>query len=73
MPTNALTAALMARRKTSVFVMRMNPVVLAAAKEAAADERRSVAALIEYLLEMDLRRRGYLRPDRPRKQKGRPG
>jgi hypothetical protein len=42
-----------------------------AAKEAATAERRSVASLIERLLEDDLLRRGFLKPERPPRKRAR--
>jgi len=59
-------------RKSLRFIMRSDPRILSAAKKAAADERRSVAGYIEWVLERDLMERGYLtRPVRPVKKKGR--
>ncbi len=48
-------------RKTLVFSMRMTPQTKEAAEEAAADDRRSVASLIEILLTDYCRDRGYLK------------
>lgn len=56
-------------RKSKTFIMRADPRVLQAAKEAAAAERRSVADLIEDLLKEDLTRRGFLKLERPVKKK----
>ena len=58
-------------RKSKSYLMRVDPRVMEAAKEAAAAERRSVASLIERLLEDDLTRRGFLKPHRPVKKRGR--
>jgi len=47
-------------RKSKSYLMRVDPRVFEAAKEAAAAERRSVADYIERLVERDLSERGYL-------------
>ena len=46
------------------FNMRMDPELKAAAEKAAADERRSLAGLIERMLEEYCRQYGYLKPER---------
>ena len=56
-------------RKSKSYLMRVDPRVFEAAKEAAAAERRSVADLIEDLLKEDLTRRGFLKLERPVKKK----
>jgi hypothetical protein len=55
----------MTRRKTAQFNMRFDPELKELAEKAAADDRRSLAALIEQLLEDHLREYGYLKPKRP--------
>jgi hypothetical protein len=51
--------------KTTVYTMRMDPKVKAAAEQAAAAERRSLSALIEILLVEYCEDRGFLKPERP--------
>jgi hypothetical protein len=50
----------MARQKTLQVNMRMRPELKAAADEAAADDQRSFAGLVEKLLTDYCRERGYL-------------
>jgi hypothetical protein len=54
----------MTQRKSTQFIMRMDPELKAAAIKAAADERRSLAGLIERMLEEYCRQYGYLKPER---------
>jgi hypothetical protein len=71
MPIQSVAIPMVTRRKTTNFFMRVDPRILQAAKEAAAAERRSVASLIERLLEDDLLRRGFLKPERPPRKRAR--
>ena len=48
-------------RKTAVFQVRMRPSVKAAAEKAAADDNRSLAALMELLVIEHLKAKGYLK------------
>jgi hypothetical protein len=57
------------QRKTTVFTMRMDPQVKAAAEETAAADRRSLSALIEILLIEYCEDRGFLKLKRPRGEK----
>jgi hypothetical protein len=57
-------------RKSKVYPMRVDPKLWAAAKEAAAAEHRSIAALIEEVLKEDLMRRGFWKAERPIKKRG---
>lgn len=50
----------MVQRKTTAFTMRMDPEVKEAAEKVAADERRSLASLIEVLLIEICKKRGTL-------------
>ena len=50
----------MARQKTLQFNMRMTPQLKEAAEEAAADDQRSVASLIEKLLTDYCKEKGFL-------------
>ena len=59
----------MTQRKTIMYTMRMDPRVKAAAEKAAADDRRSLSALIEILLIDYCYERGFLRYERPRGRK----
>ncbi|MDP4006920.1 hypothetical protein [Methylobacterium sp. NEAU K] len=47
-------------KKTAVFQVRMRPSVKAAAEKAAADDNRSLAALMEMLVIEHLKAKGYL-------------
>jgi hypothetical protein len=58
--------AMLKETKSKQFALRMRPAVYEAAERAAADDRRSVASLIELLLEDYLMSNGYL----PGKQEG---
>ena len=51
----------MIQRKSTQFTMRIDPRLKAAAEKAAADDRRSLAGLIEKLLEEYCRERGFLK------------
>jgi hypothetical protein len=55
----------MTQRKTTQFTLRMDPTLKEAAEKAAADDRRSLASLIDRLLEEYCVAGGYLEPDRP--------
>ena len=46
--------------KSKQFALRMRPAIYEAAERAASDDRRSVASLIELLLEAYLLSNGYL-------------
>ncbi|MCJ2010923.1 hypothetical protein [Methylobacterium sp. J-076] len=48
-------------KKTAVFQVRMRPSVKAAAEKAAAEDNRSLAALIESLMIEHLKAKGYLK------------
>jgi hypothetical protein len=61
MDSNSTAVAEMARQKTLQFNMRMTPQLKEAAEEAAADDHRSVASLIEKLLTDYCRERGFLK------------
>jgi hypothetical protein len=50
----------MAKRKITQFTMRMDPDVKAAGEQAAADDRRSLSALIEVLLVSYCKEKGLL-------------
>jgi predicted HicB family RNase H-like nuclease len=54
----------MVQRKTTQFNMRMDPELKEVAEKAAAADRRSLASLIEKLLEDYCRERGFLKPER---------
>ncbi len=73
MDTESAAVAGMTQRKTTHFTMRMDPEVKEAAEKLAAEDRRSLASLIEVLLTERCKERGYLtREGRlPPKQKGR--
>jgi hypothetical protein len=58
----------MARQKTLQFNMRMTPQLKEAAEEAADDDHRSIASLIEKLLTDYCRARGFLK-DAPKKRR----
>jgi hypothetical protein len=47
-------------KRTAVFQVRMRPTVKAAGEKAAADDNRSLAALMETLLVEHLKAKGYL-------------
>jgi hypothetical protein len=64
MMAESIAVAGMTQRKSTQFIMRMDPELKAAAIKAAADERRSLAGLIERLLEEYCRQYGYLKPER---------
>jgi hypothetical protein len=57
------------QRKTTYFTMRMDPRIKDAAEMAAADDRRSLAALIEILLENYCLEHGYLKPERGKQRR----
>ena len=46
--------------KTAYLHMRIDPKLKAAAEQLAKDDRRSLASLVEYLLQQHLTERGYL-------------
>lgn len=48
-------------KKTAAFQVRMRPSVKSAGEKAAADESRSLASLMEYLLIEHLKAKGYLK------------
>ena len=50
-------------RKTTQLTLRMDPEVKHAAEKAAADDRRSLSALIEILLIIHCKDRGFLTAD----------
>jgi hypothetical protein len=52
----------MPRLKAATLVLRIGPEIKALAQRAAADDRRSLASLVELLLSDYLRAKGYLRP-----------
>jgi hypothetical protein len=60
MPIEWAAVAGMAQRKTTNFFMRMDPEVKEAAEKAAAEDRRSLASLIEVLLTDYCKERGHL-------------
>jgi hypothetical protein len=51
------------RRKTATLNLRIEPEIKAALEKAAADDRRSVTALVEMLVIPHLRAKGYLPAD----------
>ena len=61
----------MVQRKTTMFTMRMDPEVKAAAEKVAADDRRSLSSLIEILLIEICKKRGTLTKEGrlPKRQK----
>ena len=61
----------MVQRKTTAFTMRMDPEVKEAAEKVAADERRSLASLIEILLIEICKKRGALTEEGRLPKKGR--
>jgi predicted HicB family RNase H-like nuclease len=56
--------AQMVQRKTTQFNMRMDPELKEVAEKAAAADRRSLASLVEKLLEDYCRGHGLLKPER---------
>jgi hypothetical protein len=64
MMDESIAVAGMTHRKSTQFNMRMDPELKAAAEKAAADERRSLAGLIERMLKEYCRQYGYLKPER---------
>jgi hypothetical protein len=52
----------MPRLRSANLMLRIEPKLKAAAQRAAADDRRSLASLVEMLLSDYLRDKGYLRP-----------
>jgi hypothetical protein len=60
MPIESAAVAGMTQRKTTNFFMRMDPEVKEAAEKVAAEDRRSLASLIEVLLTERCKERGYL-------------
>jgi hypothetical protein len=64
MMDESITVAGMTQRKSAQFIMRIDPELKAAAIKAAADDRRSLAGLVERLLEEYCRQYGYLKPER---------
>jgi hypothetical protein len=64
MMDESIAVAGMTQRKSAQFIMRIDPELKAAAIKAAADDRRSLAGLIERLLEEYCRQYGYLKPER---------
>ena len=62
----------MVQRRSAQFNMRFDPVLKAAAEEAAAEDRRSLASLIEKLLIDYCQDHGFLEePDRRKRDKHR--
>jgi hypothetical protein len=57
---SAVVVATMVQRKTTMFTMRMDPEVKAAAEKVAAEDRRSLSSLIEILLIEICKKRGTL-------------
>jgi hypothetical protein len=52
----------MPRLRSANLMLRIEPELKAAAQRAAADDRRSLASIVEMLLSDYLRGKGYLRP-----------
>jgi hypothetical protein len=73
MHAESVAVAGMTQRKVVSFTMRMDPEVKEAAEQAAANDRRSLAAYLEILMLEDCKRRGLLTPEGrlPSKRKGR--
>jgi hypothetical protein len=72
MPIESAAVANVTQRKTTNFFMRMDPVIKQAGENAAAADRRSLAGLLERLLEDYCKRRGFLTEDgRPPKKPSR--
>jgi hypothetical protein len=71
MVSNSSAVAEMARQKSLQVNMRMRPELKAAADEAAADDHRSFASLVEKLLTDYCRERGYLEEGGRKKPKAR--
>jgi hypothetical protein len=63
MHTESAAVAGMTQRKVVSFTMRMDPEVKEAAEQAAANDRRSLAAYLEILMIEDCKRRGLLTPE----------
>jgi len=66
MPIESPLMANVTQRKTTQFFMRMDPVIKEAGEKAAAADRRSLAALLEKLLEDYCKEHGFLKPERRR-------
>jgi hypothetical protein len=66
MPIESPLMANVTQRKTTQFFMRMDPVIKEAGEKAAAADRRSLAALLEKLLEDYCKEHGFLEPERRR-------
>jgi predicted HicB family RNase H-like nuclease len=64
MMRESAAVAEMVQRKTTQFNMRMDPELKEAAEKAAAADRRSLASLIEKLLEDYCRAHTFLKPER---------
>jgi hypothetical protein len=64
MHSKLANVAEMAREKTTQFNMRMTRELKEAAEEAAADDQRSLASLIDKLLTDYCRERGFLKPEK---------
>ena len=64
MRRESAAVAEMVQRKTTQFNMRMDPELKEVAEKAAAVDRRSLASLIEKLLEDYCRVHGFLKPER---------
>jgi hypothetical protein len=63
---------MMRRKKTAQITVRIDSTLKEAAEKAAAQDRRSITALIERLLSKHLRSRGFLSaPKRPHQEAGR--
>jgi hypothetical protein len=60
----------MIQRRSTQFNMRIDPELKKAAEKAAADDRRSVASLIEKLLTDYCRERGFFKPEGQRSERG---
>jgi predicted HicB family RNase H-like nuclease len=64
MEDESAAVAQMVQRKTTQFNMRMDPELKEVAEKAAAADRRSLASLVEKLLEDYCRGHGFLKPER---------
>ena len=66
--TERYTVAVEPERKSAQFMIRMRPSVKSAGENAARDENRSLASLMETLLIEHLKERGYLTAGKGRKR-----
>jgi hypothetical protein len=65
MIAESVALAGMVKRKIAQLNMRIEPELKALAEKAAAADRRSLSSLIEILLISYLKKRGFIKPERP--------